>query len=108
MMQNVPKADVIVTNPTHYAVAIQYDADTMTAPTVVAKGQRLLAKKIREIGESYGVPIVENPPVARTLYALVEVGEQVPEDLYQAVAEILAFVYRLSEKTGRVHRMRAS
>jgi flagellar biosynthetic protein FlhB len=107
MMQNVPKADVIVTNPTHYAVAIMYEPDKMAAPTVVAKGQRILAHRIREIAESHGIPIVENPPVARMLYQMVEVGETIPEQLYQAVAEILAFVYRLSEKAGKTRGMRA-
>lgn len=105
MMQNVPKADVIVTNPTHVAVAIKYEPDTMTAPTVMAKGQRLIARKIRETAEAHGIPIVENPPVARMLYQMVEVGGRIPEQLYQAVAEILAFVYRLSEKAGKVHGM---
>jgi flagellar biosynthesis protein FlhB len=101
MMKDIPKADVIITNPTHLAVAIQYDSEHMSAPTVVAKGQRLVAQKIKEIAAQNGIPIVENKPVARALYAAVEVGGQVPEDLYQAVAEILAYVYRLSEKSGR-------
>jgi flagellar biosynthetic protein FlhB len=102
MMQNVPKADVIITNPTHYAVAIQYDPEKMGAPTVVAKGQRLVAQKIKDVAIANGVPIVENKPVARALYAAVEVGDQIPEDLYQAVAEILAYVFRISKKAGRV------
>ncbi len=102
MMQNVPKADVIITNPTHYAVAIQYDQEKMGAPTVVAKGQRLLAQKIKDVAIANGVPIVENKPVARALYAAVEVGDQIPENLYQAVAEILAYVFRISNKAGRV------
>jgi flagellar biosynthetic protein FlhB len=104
MMQNVRTADVVVVNPTHFAVAIKYDPQKMAAPTVVAKGQRLVAQKIREIAESSGVPIVENIPVARTLYKLVEVGQAIPEELYQAVAEILAYVYRLNDKAGRGHR----
>jgi len=101
MMQEVPKADVVVTNPTHIAVALKYDPSKMSAPTVVAKGQRLLAERIKALAEASGVPIVENAPVARLLYKLVEIGGQIPGELYQAVAEILAFVYRLSEKAGR-------
>ncbi|HET6454771.1 MAG TPA: flagellar biosynthesis protein FlhB [Armatimonadota bacterium] len=101
MVQAVPKADVIVTNPTHIAVALKYDPDEMNAPTVVAKGQRLLAEKIKAIAEAHGIPIVENKPIARLLYKTVEVGRQIPEDLYQAVAEILAYVYRLSKKIGQ-------
>lgn len=98
MIQDVPKADVIITNPTHFAVAIQYDGGSMSAPKVIAKGQRLLALKIREVAGLHGIPIVENPPIARLLYKTVEVGQQIPEDLYQAVAEILAYVYQLSQK----------
>lgn len=107
MMKDVPKADVIITNPTHLAVAIQYDSEHMSAPTVVAKGQRLVAEKIKEIAAANGIPIVENKPVARALYQAVEVGGQVPEELYQTVAEILAYVYRLSEKSGRSRRLAA-
>jgi flagellar biosynthetic protein FlhB len=102
MVQAVPKADVIVTNPTHIAVALKYDPDEMNAPTVVAKGQRLLAEKIKAIAEAHRIPIVENKPIARLLYKTVEVGRQIPEDLYQAVAEILAYVYRLSRKIGHM------
>ncbi|HET9960724.1 MAG TPA: flagellar biosynthesis protein FlhB [Nitrospiraceae bacterium] len=98
MMAAVPKADVIVTNPTHLAVALRYDPATMGAPVVVAKGAGYVAEKIREIGRHHGVMIVENKLMARTLYKLVEVGHQVPEDLYRAVAEILAFVYRVRGK----------
>jgi flagellar biosynthetic protein FlhB len=98
MMAAVPKADVIVTNPTHLAVALRYDPTTMGAPVVVAKGAGYVAEKIREIGRHHGVMIVENKLMARTLYKLVEVGHQVPEDLYRAVAEILAFVYRVRGK----------
>ncbi|MEJ5252763.1 MAG: flagellar biosynthesis protein FlhB [Chthonomonadetes bacterium] len=95
MMQAVPKADVVVTNPTHYAVALQYDASKMTAPTVVAKGMNLIALRIREIAQQHGVPIVENPPLAQSLYRNVDIGQQIPPELYQAVAEVLAYVYRL-------------
>lgn len=94
MMAAVPKADVVITNPTEYAVALAYDADEMAAPQVVAKGKDYLARKIRDIARANDVPIVENPPVARALYKAVEVGQQIPLSLYQAVAEILAFVYK--------------
>jgi flagellar biosynthetic protein FlhB len=95
MMQDVPKADVIITNPTHYAVALKYDSETMAAPVVVAKGKDLIAQRIKQIAKENGVPTVENKPVARALFAATEIGHPVPVDLYQAVAEILAFVYRL-------------
>lgn len=98
MMQAVPKADVVVTNPTHYAVALQYDASKMAAPTVVAKGMNLIALRIREIAEQHRVPIVENPPLAQSLYRSVEVDQQIPPELYQAVAEVLAYVYRLRRR----------
>ena len=94
MMKEVPKADVIITNPTHYAVALSYEQG-MVAPTVIAKGQDLVAQLIKEIGREARVPIVENKPLARTLYAAVQVGDAVPQELYQAVAEVLAYVYRL-------------
>lgn len=100
MMQEVPKADVVITNPTHYAVALRYDALRSTAPIVVAKGQRLIAQRIREIAESNNVPIVENVQLARALYASVDIGEEIPAELYQAVAEILAYVYRLSHRVA--------
>ncbi|MEN6372168.1 MAG: flagellar biosynthesis protein FlhB [Armatimonadota bacterium] len=101
MIQDVAKADFVVTNPTHFSVAIQYDPSKMAAPIVLAKGQRLLAFKIREVATANGVPIIENPPVARFLYKNVEVGQPIPEDLYQAVAEMLAYVYQLSKKAGK-------
>lgn len=102
MMQDVPKADVVVTNPTHLAVALRYDSKKMNAPIVVAKGQRLVAERIKEIARKSGVPIVENKPVARALFADVEIGHPVPVELYQAIAEILAFVYRL-KRSGYSH-----
>ena len=98
MMKEVPKADVIITNPTHYAVSLAYEQG-MIAPSVIAKGQDLVAQRIKEIGREAHVPIIENKPLARTLYATVEVGDSVPQELYQAVAEVLAYVYRL--KHGR-------
>jgi flagellar biosynthetic protein FlhB len=97
MMADVPKADVIVTNPSHIAVAIQYDQKNMSAPVVVAKGEDFVARKIRDVASEHGVPIVENKPLARALMAQVEIGEEIPEDLYRAVAEVLAFVYRLKK-----------
>ncbi len=95
MMQEVPKADVVITNPTHYAVAVGYDAQTMHAPKVLAKGQRLVADRIREIAREHNVPILENKPLARSLFRLTQVGQEIPVSLYQAVAEVLAFVYSL-------------
>ena len=100
MTKEIPKADVVVTNPTSLAVALKYDSETMSAPTVVAKGARLLADRIKEIARAAGVPIVENKPLARALYASVEVGASVPADLYKATAEVLAYVYRLRGKTS--------
>jgi flagellar biosynthetic protein FlhB len=98
MMQEVPKADVVITNPTHYAVALKYDGVTMNAPVIVAKGQDLVAQKIKEKAKEHSVAIVENKPLARALYRSCEIGEIVPPDLFQAVAEVLAFVYRLKGK----------
>lgn len=94
MMQEIPKADVVITNPTHYAIALKYDQDNMDAPMVIAKGARLMAQRIKEIAREAGVPIVENKPLARALFSLCEVGSYVPGKLYRAVAEVLAFVYR--------------
>ncbi len=98
MLADVKKADVVVTNPDHLAVAIRYDQAKMAAPIVVAKGADYLAQRIKEIAREHGVMVVENKFVARTLYKLVEVGREIPSDLYRAVAEILAFVYRVSGK----------
>jgi flagellar biosynthetic protein FlhB len=98
MMAAVPKADVVITNPTHIAVALRYDQKTMVAPVVVAKGAGFLAEKIKEIAKEHHVMIVENKFIARTLYALVEIGREIPSDLYRAVAEILAMVYRAKGK----------
>lgn len=94
MMQDVPQADVVITNPTHYAVALKYDAGTGTAPVLVAKGADLIAQKIKEIARDNQVEIVENKPLARMIYTNVEIGREIPPELYQAVAEILAAVYR--------------
>lgn len=94
MMAAVPKADVVITNPTHYAVALKYDRDTMDAPIVVAKGLDRVALKIREIADANRVPIVENPPLARALHATVDLDDPVPPEHYKAVAEIIGFVWR--------------
>ena len=93
MMSAIPTADVVVTNPTHYAVAIKYDRTQKPAPYVVAKGVDFIAFKIREIAQNNNIPIVENRLVARTLYQLVEINDIIPSDMFQAVAEILAYVY---------------
>nr|WP_321468815.1 flagellar biosynthesis protein FlhB [uncultured Desulfobulbus sp.] len=98
MMAAVPEADVVITNPTHIAVAIQYEAGKMEAPVVLAKGQELVAEKIREIAREHDIPLVENPPVARLLHSKVEVGQSIPEEMFKAVAEILAYVYSLKGK----------
>ncbi len=98
MMQQLPQADVVITNPTHYAVAIKYDQDLYDAPYVVAKGADYLAQKIKEEAKEHHIEIVENKPLARMLYANVDVGGVVPPELYQAVAEVLAFVYHLQGK----------
>lgn len=99
MMQDVPKADVIITNPTHFAVAIQYDEHGNTAPIVLAKGADLMAARIREQAKEHEIEIVENKPLARTLYYTVEIGDEIPPELYQAVAEVLAFVYSLRNRS---------
>lgn len=98
MMEEVPKADVVITNPTHYAVAIKYEMGKDNAPKVVAKGQRLVALRIREIALANGVVVHEDPPLARTLYSSVEIGGEIPENLYKAVAEILSIVYSMKNK----------
>jgi flagellar biosynthetic protein FlhB len=94
MLQEVPKADVVLTNPTHVAVALKYNSAVMKAPQVVAKGADLLSEKIKEIARAHGVPIVERRELARTLFKTVEVGQLIPEALYVAVAEVLAMIFR--------------
>lgn len=98
MMKDVPKADVIITNPTHFAVAIKYDKTSGKAPLVLAKGVDNMAQKIKEVAREHNVEIVENKPLARSLYATVEIGEEISPELYAAVAEVLAFVYSLKEQ----------
>jgi flagellar biosynthesis protein FlhB len=95
MMQQVPKADVIVTNPTHYAVALKYEEGRMRAPRVLAKGSDLVALRIRELGDEHGVPLLEAPPLARALYFHADLNQEIPAGLYGAVAEVLAWVYQL-------------
>ena len=100
MMQDLPNADVVITNPTHLAVAITYDKDANEAPVVVAKGADYLAQKIKDRARENAIEIVENKPLARMLYHNVEIGAEIPPELYQMVAEVLAYVYSL---TGRVN-----
>ncbi len=97
MMQEVPKADVVVTNPTHFAVALKYD-NTMAAPMVIAKGQDVVAMRIKDLAKEHRIAIVENKPLARALYGSTEVGDIVPPELYKSVAEVLAYVYRLKKR----------
>ena len=100
MMDEIPKADVIVTNPTHIAIALKYSAN-MVAPAVIAKGADLIAEKIRELAREHNIPIVENKPLARTMFKTLKIGEAIPKELYTAVAEVLSYVYRLKKKTVR-------
>jgi flagellar biosynthetic protein FlhB len=104
LKKTVPTADVVVTNPTEFAVALKYDANSMNAPRVIAKGRGVIAAHIRALAIEAGVPILERPPLARALYKMVEVGQEVPEQFYTAIAEILAYVYELSKKLKRKER----
>lgn len=97
-MQEVPKADVVITNPTHYAVALKYEDGKMDAPIVVAKGVDYVAIKIKQLAKEHDVVTVENRPLAQALYRQTEVGDMIPEEFFKAVAEILAYVYRLKRK----------
>ena len=99
MMQDVPTADVIITNPTHYAVAIKYDRDKFDAPYLVAKGVDIIAENIKKIAKENDVPIVENKPLARGIYASIDIDDAIPEELYEAVAEVLAYVYSLKNES---------
>ena len=98
ILQEVPKANVVLVNPTHVAVALRYETETMEAPVVVAKGADHLAEKIREVARAYGVPIIRRPELARTMYSTVDIGNPIPEALYVAVAEVLAMIYRLRHR----------
>ena len=104
MMAAVPQATVVVTNPTHFAVALKYDIDEMPAPMVVAKGADHVARRIREIAEENDVPILQNPPLAQALHAGVEIGDEVPEQHYKAVAEIISYVLKLKGRLPRQGR----
>lgn len=98
MMDKVPEADVVITNPTELAIALKYDPENMGAPVIVAKGQRLIARKIREVAAKHSIPIYENKPLARSLYKLGQIGKEVPIELFHAVAEVFAYVYRLRNR----------
>lgn len=98
MMQEVPQADVVITNPTHFAIALKYDEDEMDSPVVVAKGADFVAQKIKMIAKEHDVVMVENRPLARSMYDEVEIGDRIPEQFFKAVAEILAYVYRIQRK----------
>jgi len=98
MMSQVPKADVVITNPTHYAIALQYNSSKMAAPIVLAKGINLIAERIRDLAEEHHIPLVSNPPLARALHDTVEVDQQIPTQHYRAVAEIISYVYKLKKR----------
>ncbi len=100
MMQDVPKADVVITNPTHIAVALKYDPEVSPAPYVLAKGEEFVAQKIKEVAKEHGVEIVENKPLARMIYANVDIGAEIPPELYHAVAEVLAMLYNAKHPNG--------
>ena len=101
MMQDLPKADVVVVNPTHFAVALKYDENRMRAPRVIAKGADVLAQQIRLVASAHRIPLVEAPPLARALYATTHLGQEIPAALYAAVAQILAYVYQLKQATAQ-------
>jgi flagellar biosynthesis protein FlhB len=103
MMDQVPKADVVITNPTHFAVALKYDSEKMHAPRVIAKGAGVIALKIKEIARFHHIPTVENKPLARNLFKTLDVGDYVPRELYKAVAEVLAYVYRLRNRRAQIY-----
>jgi len=100
MMRDVPEADVVITNPTHLAIALKYDSSAMNAPKVIAKGSRKIAQKIKDVASEHGIPILENKELARNLYPLVEVGQEIPPAFYQTVAEVLAYIYRLKSNSA--------
>ena len=105
MMDSVPEADFVVTNPVHVACALKYKAEEMASPMLIAKGTELIAKKIIKIAAEHGIPVIENPPVARALFKMVDLNQQIPPELYKAVAEILLFVYNLknNRNQGRIN-----
>ena len=99
MMKEVPEADVVVTNPTHLALAIKYDPLTMAAPLVIAKGAGLIAERIKQIAQEHDIPVIENKELAQNLYKLVDIGEEIPTQFFRAIAELLAYVYKLKGKS---------
>ena len=101
MMQNVPQASVIITNPTHYAVALKYDPISTPAPVCVAMGVDAVAFRIREVAEEHDIPIVEDPPLARALFATAELDQPIPKEHYEAVAKVIGFIMRLARRRGR-------
>jgi flagellar biosynthetic protein FlhB len=101
MMAAVPKADVVVTNPTHFAVAMKYEPGSNRAPVVLAKGADFIAANIRKLAEEHKIPIVQNPPLARALYDTVEIDQEVPAEYYRAVAEVITFVFKLKGRSLR-------
>ena len=101
MMSDVPDADVVITNPTHYAIAMKYDNTVDSAPKVVAKGIDFIALKIKDIARDNDIPIIENPALARSLYSQIEVDQEIPGDFYKAIAEIFSYIYELKKKKGR-------
>lgn len=101
MMNDVPKADVVITNPTHLACALRYDPDNMAAPQLVAKGSGLIAEKIKELARDNNIPVIENKPLARTIFKMLKVGQAIPRELFAAVAQVLSYVYRLKKKAMR-------
>ena len=105
MMQDVPKSDVVVTNPTHFSVALKYDFKKMSSPQVVAKGIDFVALRIRKVAKDHDIPIVENVSLARSLYKTVKIGGFIPRELYKAVAEVLSFVYRMKKKNMKMDNM---
>ena len=98
MMQEVPQADVVITNPTHFAIALKYDDEKMDAPIVIAKGADFIAQKIKLIAKEHDIVMVENRPLARALYDDVEIGDRIPDQFFKTVAEVLAYVYRIQRK----------
>ncbi|MCI0472038.1 MAG: EscU/YscU/HrcU family type III secretion system export apparatus switch protein, partial [Ignavibacteria bacterium] len=100
MLKKVKTAEVVITNPTHFAIALSYKSEDMSAPILVAKGVDYLALQIREIAEQSGVPVVEDPPLARVIYYKVDVEQEIPENLFKAVAQVLAYVYHLKRRAG--------
>ena len=101
MMKDIAKATAVIVNPTHYAVALQYEQGAMAAPKVIGKGKNYLAARIRQKAIQNQIPIIENPPLAQALYKSVDVGQDIPPHLYRAVAEILAYIFRIMGKAGR-------